>query len=135
MAAGAILAMAAGWAVAQIPTDELPVDYRVKTPQFALTTKKGSTPAFVFKTYVGTGSAWTGTGWTMTLKWSRSWDSEAMGSVTGTVATGQVTFQCATNSFTNVLAGAYCAVLASSNTIAVTFAEGSLDVLKAPEIP
>lgn len=123
----------AGLALAQIPTDEYPVDYRVKTPQFALATKQGSSPAFTFLTTVGT-TTWTGNGWTLVLHWSQSWDSEAMGCLTGTVASGSVTFQATTNTFTNLLMGGYCALTASSNTVAVTFAEGSLTVLKAPEI-
>lgn len=129
-----VIFLTARRAEGQIPTDEYTVDYRIKSSQYHLTAPKGSTPAFVFKTYVGS-TAWTGTGWTLVLKWSRSWDSEAMGCITGTVATGQVTFQASATSFTNVLTGGYSAILASTGTVNVTFGEGTFDVVKAPEIP
>lgn len=129
--AGAALA---GGLLAQIPTDAYTVDYRVKTPQFALDTKKGSTPAFVFNLKVGS-SSWTTTGWTVLLKWGPSWDSEALGCLTGTVSGSAVTFQAASTTFTNLLTEGYCALTASSNTVAVTFAEGTMTVRKAPEIP
>lgn len=129
--------LAVGLALAQtLPADLYTVDCRTPGSQFALDLRRHSTPRLTFNLTEG-GSAWTATGWTVTLAWGWSADGSTMGTLTGTVAGASATFQPAdTNALYEAIdgEGGWARVIVQTNLTRIVFAEGTIRIRVAPEI-
>jgi hypothetical protein len=138
------VAIAAGLAagvmvcLAGFPSDKFVVDCRVKGEQFRIETDQEATPTWVFATYQGETNAldttWSAAGYTMVLKMARSKDATAMlgNPITGVVSTVTTTFTVPADYLTNVVTDGRVWLLCYTNTRQVVFAEGRIDIRKAP---
>ena len=128
-----ILSVITSMAIADWMTDRWTINYRVKGEQFQIQTDRMGTPTWVFDLMEGT-NTYDGSGLTWTLRYGPDKNADAMPSTTGTVTSTYVTFPISSNFLAEALNDGFVAIVASTGTLAETFAEGRIDIDRAPQI-